>query len=95
MELLIISAILLYCYLYVRAYGEKEGSTIKIQLPPASTKEGRRGRLLAGIGFGFSTGAICFLAIRSQNQGDYSAVSIVLPFLIGLAIPFAIYLRNK
>lgn len=93
MEFLIVCLMIAANLAYLLHYGERDGFTIKGQLPPKNTPEGKRSRNIARAVVALTAAGIVLLIVRQQNgQG---VRQVLLPILVGATVYLASYLSKQ
>jgi len=92
MDILILLATFLVMYLFLRVQGG-EGLSIKIKLPPASTPEGKRARVLNALMAILSFVILFTLAFK--NNGEQADILLPAALLGALVVLIPLTLKKK
>lgn len=79
-------------YIFLRSHGG-EGLSIKAQLAPSSTSEGKKDRVMANAILGIMIFAFLFVVFRHIEDGG--VLAILMPLTLGIVAFLWPYLRNR
>lgn len=92
MDFLLVVLVIVANFLFLRANGERDGLTLRAQLPPASTPEGKRSRIVGALVVAFSITAFVTIAL---HQPGANRSSVIMPVLAGAGVFLVSYLAQK
>lgn len=91
MEAILLIFIIIILYAFLRSHGGK-GFAIKAKLAPASTREGKRDRVIAWCLVTFAVLTIIYAGVANDGH-DWSIV--YLPFIVGGLTTLVLYFTQK